>query len=81
MTIFIGALVFLICYGFGVGTPEHFLLGDKAQRFLPYGVLIYALNSVTVIPVLEEVLNREKKDMPYIIIIGGIICMSLVLLR
>ncbi len=80
VTILLCMLIFLIIYGFLHTTPEHFLLGDKAQWFLPYGVLIYALNNASTIPVSEEILWREKKDLPFLIVIAGLICMSMVLL-
>lgn len=81
VTIFLAMLVSLIIYGFGHADLPNYLLGDKAYRFLPYGVLIYALNNASSIPVSEEILGREKKDLPFLIVIAGIFCMTIVLLR
>lgn len=80
VALFLGMLLFVIIYGFSISTPTHYLINHATQRFLPYGVLIYCLNSVTSIPLIESLLWREKKDLPYIIVIGGIICMSIALL-
>jgi len=81
LAVFLISLLLLIAYSFSVTTSIHFLVANKAYRFLPYGVLIYALNSVTSIPVLEDILGKEKKDLPYIIVIGGVICLCVVLIR
>lgn len=81
VAIFLTTLTLLIIYGFTITTPSNFLLWDKTARFLPYGVLIYALNSASSVPILEDILGREKKALPYIIVLGGVICLSMVLLR
>lgn len=79
--IFVAMLLFLIIYGFSITTPSHFLASDSRYRFLPYGVLIYSLNSVSTIPLIEWLLDSEKKKLPRVIIIGWLICVAVVLLR
>ena len=81
VVVFLCTLTFLILYGFSITTPSHFLLWEKASWFLPYWVLIYALNSASSVPVLEDILGKEKKDLPYIIVIWWVFCMTMVLLR
>lgn len=56
---------------------NNILHTDMSQRFIIYGVVIYALNGVSSIPIIQECLGADKKKLPHLIIGGGILCMIL----
>ncbi len=81
MTIGIFAIMFMI----GMTAHPHidglnFVHADLSQLIVPYGVLIFALGGLTVIPQVRKQMHGSEKSIAKVVIVGNIAVMGLYLL-
>lgn len=70
------ALLFLLAIlGYQKTSPSYFEFGawNLEFFFLPFGVIFAALSGYAVIPEMEEILRKERQNLPKAIIIGTLI--------
>jgi amino acid permease len=72
----IGALIISGISKVSFGT---FAFADFSQSILPYGVALFALNSVSSIPAIEQILDGNKKKLKPTIIWGAVISIVITL--
>lgn len=58
-------------------TTSNYAFMDLARAVSPYGVVLFALSAVSMIPLLEEQVGGEKKLVSKVIVHGGVIAMAL----
>jgi len=59
---------------------DNFSGTDMSFWFLPYGVFMFAFAGYTVIPNIERIMEKNKKELKNVIIIGLLICFLIYLL-
>jgi len=77
----IGVVSFILILGtlFWLGREEATMVnlfaqnGDSVNWFAPYGVMIFALWGASLIPLIEDILKKQKKQMQTVIIISIIL--------
>lgn len=83
--VIIGALLFLFLFIIGVSLPhmqaEHLLTLDWSQALLPYGVVLFSLAGIGVVPELKDVLGRRmRNNIGYVLTVGLLIVIALYVL-
>lgn len=74
MTIALLAVLVLLCLiAFMNGSWGNLPVANWSAFAAPYGVVLFALSSVSMVPLLEELLEREKESMSRVIVWGGAI--------
>ena len=70
-------LIGLVVVFFGVGFHKiswsYFLETNFSRFFLPYGVILFAINGSAVIPEMEEILRKRPQSLKKAIIVGTLI--------
>lgn len=73
LTIFFGVFVFLLYKGIPLIDTQNFLTFDLKNIILPYGVILFSIAGITVIPETREILADKAKSLKSLIIIGSLI--------
>jgi len=80
--IIIGALIFLFLFIIGASLPhvqvENLLTLDWSQGLLPYGVVLFSLAGIGVVPELKDVLGRKmRNNIGYVLTVGLLIVVAI----
>lgn len=73
LILFFVILMFLLIKSFDKISYQNFPIFDYHHAFLPYGVILFSLSGMSVIPEVREILGKNGKMLKNIIIIGTII--------
>ncbi|MFA6410704.1 MAG: aromatic amino acid transport family protein [Candidatus Buchananbacteria bacterium] len=68
-----GALIFLVIKGFPQINVSHLLTYQFQNPFLPYGIILFSLGGLSVIPELEDLLADKANQLKSVIIVGTLI--------
>lgn len=73
LSIFFIVLFFLLYKGVPHINPENFLTVDIKNLFFPYGIILFSIAGVTIIPETREILGNKAKSLKSVIIVGSLI--------
>lgn len=73
MSIFFIVLMFLLYKGVPHINLENFLTFDIKNIFFPYGIILFSIAGVTIIPETREILGNKAKGLKSVIILGSLI--------
>ncbi|MCH7759070.1 amino acid permease [Patescibacteria group bacterium] len=73
LSIFFIVLTFLIYKGVPHIDTQNFLTLDLKNLFFPYGIILFSIAGLTIIPETREILGDKAKNLKKIIIIGSLI--------
>lgn len=73
LSIFFAVLAFLFYQGLPHINNANFLTVDISNLFFPYGVILFSIAGITIIPETREILGKNAKQLKSIIIIGSLI--------
>jgi len=73
MVVFLLTIMFIICFqGISFVNPNNLASYNLSQFFLPFGVILFSLSSLSAIPELEHIMKEKQSKIKSTIIIGGI---------
>lgn len=73
LILFFGVLIFLIIKGSPHINPEYLFDINYKNLFLPYGVILFSLGGMAIIPEAREILGQKGKLLKSVIVVGAII--------